>query len=477
MEVGGAFGGKHYTYVEPVAVLLSRKAGRPVKVTLNRAEVLQGTGPTPGSVIRLKMGATHDGRLVAAASWSAYEAGAYPGSAVWASCLTGFSLYRIPHFRLEGFDVVLNKPRVAAYRAPGATQIAFAVEQVMDQLAEALGMDPLAFRLLNAAREGDCRTDGEPFGRIGVVELIETAMAHPAWTDPVPAGPSRGRGVAMGYWPNWGGTSGAQLTLQPDGTVNLTTGSVDLTGTRTSMAQIVAEELGIAPHQVNSMVGDTETALFADGTGGSRTTFATGIAVSNGAKALLAELRRRAARLLNLPEEALSFAGGRFTAAAAPSRSLSIAEVAAKQYETGGPIAVAGVADSVPWAPAFALHIADVAVDPETGKVSILRYTAFQDVGRAIHPTAVEGQMQGGAVQGIGWALSEGYAWEGGSMRNPTFLDYRMPVALDVPPIDCVIVEVPAPNHPYGVRGVGEAPIVPRPAPWPTPFTGPRGGA
>lgn len=463
MEVGGAFGGKFYPYLEPVAVLLSRKAGRPVRLTLSRAEVLEGTGPTPGSVIRMKMAATRDGRLIAATAWMAYEAGAYPGSAVGAASLTGLTPYRIPHLRIDGFDVVINRPRVAAYRAPGATQIAFAVEQMIDQLAQAVGMDPIDFRLLNASREGDPRTDGQKLSRIGLVELLERAKAHPAWTDPLPQKPWVGRGMAIGYWMNFGGTSACQLTLNSDGSVNLVTGSVDLTGSRVAMAQVVAEELGLQPSAVNSAIGDSEATGFTDGTGGSRTTFATGIAVRNGALAMRAELQRRAAKLLEAAEEDLEFADGRFQIKGAPARAITVAEIAAKQSQTGGSIAVSGVTGNLPAAPAFSLHIADVAVDPETGKVSVERYTAFQDVGRAIHPALVEGQMQGGAAQGIGWALNEEYAWDGGIMRNPTFLDYRMPVSLDLPDIDCVIVEVPAPEHPYGVRGVGEAPIVPPP--------------
>jgi len=464
MEVGGAFGGKFYPYLELVAVMLSRKAGRPVKLTLSRAEVLQSTGPTPGGTIRLKMGADAQGCLTAAEAWIAYEAGAYPGSAVGAACLTGLSPYRIAHLRIDGFDVVLNRPRVAAYRAPGATQMAFAVEQVIDELAHKLGRDPLDFRLQNASREGDPRTDGSAFKRIGLVEVLETAKRHPAWTDPAPTGPYQGRGVAIGYWMNNGGTSSCQLVMNFDGSVSLMTGSVDLTGTRTAMGQIVAEELGLSAGAVTSQVGDTDQVGFTDGTGGSRTTFATGLAVHGGAVALREELRQRAARLLETAPEDVQYAAGKFQIKGAPHKGLTVAEVAAKQYQTGGPITVSGVASNPQAGGAFSLHIADVAVDPETGKVTILRYTAFQDVGKAINPMGVQGQMQGGAVQGIGWGLTEEYVWDGGTMRNPTFLDYRMPVTLDVPDIECVIIEVPDPDHPYGVRGVGEAPIVPPPA-------------
>ena len=464
MEVGGAFGGKFYPYLELVAVMLSRKAGRPVKLTLTRAEVLHSTGPTPGTVIKLKMGADAKGRLTAAEAWLAYEAGAYPGSAVGAAVLTGLSPYRIPHLRIDGFDVVLNRPRVAAYRAPGATQMAFAVEQVIDELAHQLGLDPLEFRLQNASRDGDLRTDDSAFKRIGLVELLETAKRHSAWTDPAPQGPNQGRGVAIGYWMNGGGTSSCQLVMGYDGTVSLLTGSVDLTGTRTSMAQIVAEELGLAAGDVTSNVGDTDQVGYTEGTGGSRTTFSTGLAVHNGAVALREELRKRAARLLEAAPEDVEYSAGKFQIKGAPQQSLTVTEVAAKQYQTGGPITVSGVSDNPRPGGAFSLHIADVAVDPETGKVTVLRYTAFQDVGRVINPMGVTGQMQGGVVQGIGWGLTEEYVWDGGTLKNPTFLDYRMPVTLDVPNIECVPIEVADPDHPYGVRGVGEAPIVPPPA-------------
>lgn len=464
MEVGGGFGGKFYPYLETLAILLSKQSGRPVKLTMSRYESLIGTGPTPGGVIRLKMGARQDGTITAAEMWMAYEAGAYPGSAVGAGVLTGLSPYRIPHLRIDGFDVVLNLPRVAAYRAPGATQAAFAVEQVVDMLAGKLGMDPLEFRLKNASREGDLRTDGQPLKRPGFVDLLETAKNHPAWTDPKPSGPNQGRGVAIGYWMNGAGTSACQLSLNPDGTVNLVTGSVDLTGSRAAMASIVAEELGLASEKVRSTVGDTESVGQTDGTGGSRTAFATGAAVHNGVMALREELKRRAAKLLEVAPEDLDFGEGQFRVKGAPAKAISVTEVAAKQKETGGPIQVAGVATGMTAAPAFSLHICDLEVDPDTGKVTILRYTAFQDVGKALHKVSVEGQMQGGAAQGIGWALTEEYAWDNGVMKNPSFLDYRMPVALDLPNIETVIIEVPSPDHPYGVRGVGEAPIVPPPA-------------
>jgi len=464
MEVGGGFGGKVQVYLEPVAALLSRQAGRPVKMWMSRAEVFTGTGPASGTYIRCKMGATKDGRIVAAQLYMVYDAGAFPGSPVGAGAVTGLSPYRIPNLRVDGFDVVTNKPRVQSYRAPGAPQAAFAVETVIDELAEALGMDPVELRLRNAAAEGDRLVHGVPFTRIGFREVLAAVRDHPHYRAPLPDGDGTvayGRGVAAGLWIGGSGTSTVHLTFNPDGTVNLIAGSPDLSGSRVSLAMIVAEELGLDPHDVRPTIADTDTVGHNDVTGGSRVTYATGTACWRAAQDAIAQLKPRAAQLLEADAGAIEFGGGEFWVRDAPDRRIGIKQVMAQLKKTGGPIVARGVVNRLKSAPAFGAHIVDVRVDLETGKVDIVRYTAVQDAGKAIHPSAVEGQMQGGATQGIGWALFEEYVFDQGLMRNPTFLDYRLPTALDVPMIDTVIVEVPASDGPYGVRGVGEVPIVP----------------
>jgi xanthine dehydrogenase molybdenum-binding subunit len=463
-EVGGAFGGKATSYLEAVAALLSRKTGRPVKMVMSRSEVFLATGPTSGTVIRVKMGATRAGRITAMQAELFYEAGAYPGSPAGSGAGVILAGYDIPHGQVDGYDVVVNKPKIGSYRAPGATPAVFAVEQVIDELAKEIGMDPLEFRMLNCAQEGTRRVDGPVHTHIGAYEVLKTAREHAHYCAPL-TGAYRGRGVAYGYWGNWGAQSSSTISVNADGTVAMVTGSVDVTGTRTSLAMQVAGVLGLTLEQIKPSVGDTDSIGYADVSAGSRTTMATGQAVVKAARDVIAQMCARAAMLWAVPVETVSFHEGTFATSQDPARRMTFGQLAARLSETGGPVTGVGNVDVREWGGAFGAHIVDVQVDPETGKVTILRYTVVQDVGRAIHPVQVEGQLQGGAVQGVGWALYEGYAYnEEGEMLNANLLDYKLPTALDVPPIEAVIVEVPYPKHPYGVRGVGETPIVPPPA-------------
>jgi xanthine dehydrogenase molybdenum-binding subunit len=462
-EVGGAFGGKNVSYFDAVAALLSRKAGRPVRIVMNRAEVLLATGPSSGTAIRVKMGATRAGRITAAQAELYYEAGAYPGSPVGSGMGTMFGPYDIPNGQLDGYDVLVNKPRVSTYRAPGATPAVFAVEAVVDELAEQIGLDPLEFRLRNCAHEGTRHIDGDVHVHVGARQVLEAARAHAHYTAPL-KGPNRGRGIAFGYWGNWGSISSCTLSVNADGTVALLLGSVDVTGTRTSLAMQAAEVLGLPLERVRPTVGDTDQVGYTEVSAGSRTTFATGIAVVKAAEDVIAQMRARAAEMWDLPVEAVEFDRGRFSTGGDDPETMDFDELAAQLNNTGGPITGVGNVDVREWGVTFGLHIADVEVDPETGGVTLLRYTAVQDAGRAIHPAEVEGQIQGGATQGIGWALWEGYRYSAdGQMLNPTLLDYKMPTALDLPPIEAVIVEVPYPKHPFGLRGAGEMPIIPPP--------------
>jgi CO/xanthine dehydrogenase Mo-binding subunit len=460
-EIGGGFGGKIAVYLEPVAALLSRKCGRAVKMIMSRQDVFEGTGPTPGSFMRVKLGATKAGKLVAGEAWLAYDAGAFPGGMIGPGCMCVFSCYEFPHARVDGYDVLCNKPKTQAYRAPGATQAAFACESVIDELAEKLGIDPIEFRLMNAAKEGTRRVDGPVYPRIGFVETLEAAKNSDHWKSKL-AGKHRGRGIASGFWFNIGLKSSAAANVNPDGTVSLLEGSTDIGGTRTSVAMQLAETLGIGAEAVQPRVADTDSVGYTDVTGGSRVTFATGLAAYEVGLDIQRQMRERAAILWECDASLVECADGVYSH---NDKSLSFAQLAAKLGHTGGP--VVGRATVSPEGPSngFGTHIVDVEVDPETAKVTILRYTVIQDAGTAIHPSYVEGQMQGGAVQGIGWALNEEYVFdEQGRMQNASFLDYRMPTALDLPRIETIIVEVPNPAHPYGVRGVGETPIVAPPA-------------
>lgn len=461
MEIGGGFGGKLVVYVEPVAALLSKRSGRPVKITMTRAEVLEATGPTAGGYIRAKIGATKDGRITAADAHLVFEAGAFPGALVNLASLTIFAPYDIPNVRSEGYDVVVNKPKVAPYRAPLGPPAGFAGETLIDELAQKLSMDPIEFRLLNAAKEGTRRVSGIPFKKVGYLETLQAAKEHPHYNAPL-GGPNRGRGVATAVCNNITGPASAMVSLNQDGSVGLVEGSVDLAGSRTAAAMHVAEVLGIRAEDVHPSVGDTDSIGYTHISAGSSAVYKTGWASFEAARDLLRQLAARAALIWDLPVDEVDVADGVFTHRSNPEQRLTLKELAARQNTTGGPLL--GRAGGA-WggeSPGFAVHIVDVEVDPETGKTQILRYTAIQDPGTAVHPTYVEGQMQGGAVQGIGWALNEVYVTDDqGRMLNATLLDYRMPIAKDLPMIDTQIVEVPNPDHPTGVRGVGEVSIIP----------------
>ncbi|MCK6453285.1 MAG: xanthine dehydrogenase family protein molybdopterin-binding subunit [Alphaproteobacteria bacterium] len=462
-EIGGGFGGKTVVYLEPVAIRLSQKAGRPVKMVMSREEVFRASGPTSGGHVQVKLGATRDGRIVAADVTVALQAGAFPGSPVGPSCMCSLACYDIENIRVVGFDVVSNRPKVAAYRAPGAPISAWAVESTVDLVALELGMDPIELRLKNAAKKGTKTHYGPTFGVIGMVETLEAAKASAHYRSKVK--PGHARGVAAGFWFNIGADSSAAAHVGEDGTVTIISGSPDIGGSRASLAMMAAEELGIDYDKVRPIVADTASIGFSFVTGGSRVTFATGLAVINATRDMIHQLKLRAAKLWEVDVDGVVWQDGE----ARPSSTnvgefepLSLAKLAASASRTGGPINGHAQLNAQGAGPGFGVHIVDLKVDADTGIVTIDRYTAVQDVGTAIHPSYVEGQLQGGAAQGIGWALNEEYIYDArGKLQNAGFLDYRMPVASDLPMIETLLVEVPNPSHPYGVRGVGEVPIVP----------------
>jgi CO/xanthine dehydrogenase Mo-binding subunit len=462
-EIGGAFGGKTVVYIEPVAVALARKSGHPVKVMMSREDVFKASGPTSGSSMWVKIGVKRDGTIVAADAVLKYQAGAFPGSPVMNGCMCAFAPYDLQNARTVGYDVVSNRPKVAAYRAPGSPIIAFAVESVLDALAQKIGMDPLALRLKNAARKGTKMLAGTTLNHDGYADTIEVLINHPDYKKPL--GKNQGRGVASGYWFNGGGESSATVHVNEDGTVTVATGSPDIGGSRASMALMAAETLGVDYDRVRPIIADTASVGYTHVTGGSRVTFATGMAVVEATKKVITDLCTRAAKLWKVDPEGVVWENGY----AKPASSnvgefppMSIKEIAAKRGQTGGPIVAAAGVNPMAVAPGYATHFCDVEVDPDTGKVTILRYVAAQDAGRAIHPSYVEGQIQGGVVQGIGWALNEEYIYDSkGRMENAGFLDYRIPVASDLPMIEPVVVEVPNPGHPYGAKGVAEVNICP----------------
>ncbi len=459
-EIGGGFGGKTVVYLEPLALALSRKACQPVKMVMSRTDVFKATGPTSGAKLWVIVGATRDGRIVAAEALLKYQAGAFQGSPVQPGCMCAFAPYDIDNVRVIGFDVVVNRPKVAAYRAPGGPIAEFAVESVIDEIAKQLQLDPIEFRLKNAAKEGTKAAYGPKFGPIGLVQTLEAARASEHYRTPLKA--NQGRGIASGFWFNIGGETCAALNLGEDGSVTLVAGTPDVGGSRASLAMMAAEELGIAFEKVRPLIGDTSSLGFTFLTGGSRVTFSSGMAVVEAARDVIRQLCERAAKIWEIGVDQVIWEDGHARTISGDGKNLSLAALAKTMGKTGGPITGNAAINAQGAGPSLATHLVDVEVDRETGKVTILRYTAIQDAGKAVHPSYVEGQMQGGAVQGIGWALNEEYIYDDkGRLQNAGFLDYRVPVCSDVPMIDAIIVEVPNPRHPYGVRGVGETPIVP----------------
>ncbi len=458
-EIGGGFGGKTTVYLEPIALMLSRKSGKPVKMVMDRDEVFMATGPTSAANVKAKVGAKKDGTITAMQGWMAYDAGAFAGSPMMPGVMTMFTPYDCPNVLVEGYDVVLNRSKTAAYRAPGAPQSEFAAEMVVNEVAEQLGMDPIELRLQNAAKEGTQTIYGPKLKRVGLVECLEAAKNSPHYQAALAAG--QGRGIAAGFWFNIGGSSSVTVNMHSDGTGSIIEGSPDIGGSRASMQMMVAEVLGIPLDRLKPIVADTDTLPYNGTTGGSRTTFATGMALIEAAEKVVEEVKARAAALWNVTAEQVEYADG-VVRNLAGEESISLAEVCKSAAQTGGEISGSANINARGAGPSFAVHLCDVEVDQETGKVDVTRYTAIQDAGKAIHPGYVEGQYQGGAVQGIGWALNEEYVYnEQGQMDNAGFLDYRVPLASDLPMIETVVVEVPNAFHPYGVRGVGESGIIP----------------
>jgi CO/xanthine dehydrogenase Mo-binding subunit len=462
LEIGGGFGGKILIHGEAVAVRLAQKCRRPVKLVFSREELLQGgSGPPAAVLIEIEVGADRDGRLIAIDGTYHLDAGGLPGLSPSLVMQASAALYQTPNLNLQGYDVVTNKPRTEAYRAPVGIQAAFAMEQAMDMLCQRLGMDPLEFRLRNAAVTGSTMPIGTPFPSIGLTTILEHVREHPCWRDPLPEGRKpRGRGLALGYWRGTSMTSAGHITIAGDGRPMVTMGAVDLSGTRTTMAQVVAEEFGLDVKDVHIQTGDSKSVGYTDGAAGSRVARTMTAALVEASRDALTQLRRRAAEKLQSAADELDYAAGAFRSKRSGA-AISLAELMQATL-TEGAIVGRGVSTKLPLGVEIGAHVCDVEVDTATGLVTVLRYTAFQDVGLALNPAAVEGQMEGSVVQGLGWALTEGFDYGAdGRLRNASLLDYRIPTALDVPKIDCVIIETPVPNVPYGVRGVGEVPIVP----------------
>jgi CO/xanthine dehydrogenase Mo-binding subunit len=462
MPVGGGFGGK-FGFLEPTVAALALAVGRPVRLAFNRQEELSAGDPAPESIIRVKMGALRDGTLTTVQAELVYDAGSRPGAPVGISALLLGSLYRWQHVQLDGVEVLTHKAGTGAYRAPGAPQAIFALECTVDEVVRALGMDPLELRVQNAAHEGDTLADGSSWPRMGLTECLQQARAVYA-AERAAQGPNEGVGVAVGGWPGATDAASAVCRLNSDGSLQLTMGSVDLTGTNTTFAIIAAEVFGLSDAaQVRVTTANTDHAPYVGGTGGSKVTYTIGPAVLRAAQDAREQVLRIAASDMEVSVEDLELVDGRVQVRGAPGTARTLTDIYKLATSTKyTPVLGRGQTSVSDYSPGMAVHVARVRVDPETGRVAPLRYVAIQDVGRAINPAAVEAQMHGGAVQGVGWGLFERIVFdEQGTPITASLMDYVLPKATQSPEIEAVLVEVPSELGPFGAKGVGEPPVIP----------------
>jgi len=468
MPVGGGFGGK-FVLIEPLVAALAKAVNRPVLLQFTREEDLLTGNPAPDCKIQIKLGARRDGTITALDAFLLFDSGAASGSPLSIGGMLLGGYYRFQNFRVHGFEVQTHRPSFGSYRAPGAQQASFAIESAMDELARKLDLDPLEFRLQNCVVEGDERPNGGVWPRIGLKETLEAVREHPLWKEREQRrAEGSGIGIAVGGWPGGLEPATAACRLDADGKLTVMLGSVDLNGTNTSFAQVAAESLGISPEDVRVRTADTDSAPYAGGTGGSKITYTVGVAVKKAADDAVEQIKQIAAQQLEASIEDLELVDGFVRVKGVPDSGISLKDVAGLGMRTAGgfgPVLGRGASAISNIAPGFAVHLAEVKVDELTGEVKVVNYVAAQDVGFAINPAAVEGQIHGGAAQGIGWALYEGIHYnEDGSPDASSLLDYTLPRANMIPPIDVVLVEVASAEGPYGAKGVGEPPAIPGPA-------------
>jgi len=462
--LGGAFGGK-LALMEPLAAGAALALRRPVRVVLTRAEDFQATNPASAQVTHLKIGARKDGTLTAIAARMIVDRGSNAGWGVEGiTSLLVAGPYRWEAHEIRGYGVQTNRFTFGAYRGPGAPTAAFALETLMDELAVELELDPLELRLQNAVVEDDVGVSGNPFPRMGAVEVLERIRTHPLWQSRDSLPDNEGVGLAAGYWPGGNEPAAAVCRVNQDGTMTVVTSAVDMSGVNTGFAAIAAETFGLSPDQVRVVAADTATGPYSGASGGSKVTYTVGKAVLKAAEAAREKLLAAASEELEIAPADLEVVDGVVRAVGAPDHSITVAEISGKALRFGGryePIEGHGGSAQTRGAPSVAAHLAHARVDRETGEITLLAHVIAQDVGRALNPALVEGQMRGGAAQGIGWALYEELVHdENGQLLTGSFLDYAIPLAERVPDIDTLIVEVPAPDGPFGAKGIGEAPVI-----------------
>jgi len=459
MELGGGFGAKLRLAFEAFPALLSFKTGRPVKLINSREEVFTLNGPRLPVTNYLKTGVNNDGTIVAREAYSIFDVGAYLGAGPNSGVGHGLGAYNIPNFRLRSFGVYTNKIYVGSYRASGVADMTFAVESHTDSIARQMGIDPWEFRMQNAIKEGDVSVSGARMPKNGLLETLQAIKDN--FGLPKKSAEDRGVGIAVCEWRSGSGPSTASISVNEDGTVSLLTGSVDISGSDTSLAAIAAETLGLTLDEVIVAKRDTDLAPFTGPSGGSRIVYSQGTAVHRAAETVRERLYELAAERLGVQPDALSLAGGRIFIEDDPNQGLSFKQLGALSVNSrGGPIIGTSSLSNMPYDPVFSTQAAEVIVDRATGQVKVTRYMQAQDVGVAINPMSVEGQLEGGVVQGIGRALTEDMQLdaETGAVRTSSLSTYLMPLAVDLPEIENVLVKVPSSDGPFGARAVAEPP-------------------
>ena len=476
VECGGGFGGKIRALCEPITALLARATSRPVRYVMTRREELEAGMPAPQVIIRLKTGVKKDGTLMAIEGETILESGAFSGAVLAMSAIFLGSLYKWPSFDIRGFEVLTHKPSIAAYRAPTAPQTTFAIDSHMEQIARALGLDPVEFRLRHLMQEGDTMASGQPWQSNGAKQVLSRLAEHPLWKSRdewrASGGKNgaglRGTGLAVGGWIPGLQPTGATVRLNPDGSVAVLTGQVDIAGTNIALAQIAATAYGVDIDRVRITTGHTDTAPMTGLSAGSKTIYTVGAAVLEAAKDARRQTLEIAAKEMEASVQDLEIEDGRVVVRGVPDKGVTLASIGKKGNTYMSKVTpVLGVSHPAfsQQAPAFAAQLARVEIDPDTGEVTLRDFVVVQDAGKAINPIGVEGQMQGGSVQSLGIALTEGMMYDdSGRLMNASLLDYRKLTAADLPSIETIIVEVPSPAGPFGARGVGEPPIVPAPA-------------
>ena len=473
VPIGGGFGGKE-TLLEPLAAAVASRLRKPVQLVYTRQEDLLAGNPAPQTVITVKLGAKRDGTLTAIQVRMILDAGAYPNPLAGFSGFHFAGIYRCPNLDIRCDVVQTNKPGTGAYRAPAGPQAYFALESTVQDLCEQLEIDPLQFRQINAVKEGDPHIWLGHWPRIGLLECLEQIQQHPLWTQreqarqQAPAelqGWKIGIGVAVGGWPGGTEPAAALCRLEQDGTFTVVVGSVDLSGSDSSLALIAAEELSLPAEAVNVTHDSTDSMPYSGLSAGSKTIYTVGSAVLAAARDARSQVFSIVAEMLEASPEDMELRDGKVIVKGVPEKYVTLQQIAANSMNFGAPyepVYGRGRSANRVSSPMFAAHLAKVAVDPETGEVRVLDYLAAQDVGRAINPGEVEGQIHGGVVQGIGWALFEGMTYdESGQLLTSTLMDYALPHSQDVPAITPLLVEVPSALGPFGAKGVGEPPVVP----------------